>query len=98
MTHSKRSSLSPQIQSTIGAIFSVLLLLIAISHLAAFAETGITSVLLFSLAEIVIAVLFLLRMPLLQNGDDADPFDADEPGVRASARSSADMHDSYSRC
>lgn len=98
VTPSQNNSLSPQTQSTIGAIFSALLLLFAISHLGAFAETGMTSKLLFSLAEIVVAVVVLLRMPMQQNRDAPDMFHAEEPGVHASASSPADIHGAYSHC
>ncbi len=63
MPRIKRSRLSQSLKSTFAALLSIVLLLIAISHLATYAETGITAVLLFALAEIVIAVLFLLRVP-----------------------------------
>ncbi|CAI08223.1 hypothetical protein ebA3722 [Aromatoleum aromaticum EbN1] len=92
MTPSQENSLSPQTQSTLGAISSALLLLFAISHLGAFAETGMTSKLLFSLAEIVIAVLVLLRMPMLENRDEAARFDSEEPDVNASVTSAAAIH------
>ena len=95
MIETIKNSLSPQIQSTLGAVFSVLLQLFAISHLAAFAETGITSVLLFGIAETVIAVLFLLRIPALNNRD-ADGFDSEDM-VGSAAASAADVHGSYSR-
>lgn len=91
MTPSQKNSLSPQTQSTIGAIFSALLLLFAISHLGAFAETGMTSKLLFSLAESVIAVVVLLRMPMLENRDEAAEFDSEELGANSSAMLVADI-------
>jgi len=96
MIGTRKNTLSPQIQSTLGAVFSALLQLFAISHLAAFAETGITSVLLFGIAETVIAVLFLLRMPALDNRDVADGFDSEDV-VGSAAASAADVHGSYSR-
>ncbi|NMG55937.1 hypothetical protein GPA23_14990 [Aromatoleum aromaticum] len=92
MTPSQKNSLSPQIQSTIGAIFSALLLLFAISHLSAFAETGMTNKLLFSLAEIVVAVLVLLWMPMLENRDEAVGFDSEELGANSSVISEADIN------
>ncbi|KON81873.1 hypothetical protein PA01_09985 [Azoarcus sp. PA01] len=92
MTHTQKNSLSPQTQSTIGAIFSALLLLFAISHLGAFAETGMTSKLLFSVAESVIAVLVLLRMPMHENRDEAAAFDSEALGANASVTSAADIH------
>lgn len=98
MIRTHKKTFSPQIQSTIGAIFSALLLLFAISHLAAFAATGITSVLLFSLAETVIAVLFLLRMPFLGEREEPEGFDSEDVREVVSATSAADIHSTYSRC
>lgn len=92
MTSVQKNSLSPQVQSTIGAIFSALLLLFAISHLGAFAETGMTSKLLFSLAEIVVAVLVLLRMPTLETRDEAAGFDWDECGANSLVTSAGNSH------
>lgn len=94
----KRSHLSQSLKSTFGALLSVLLLLIAISHLATFAETGITAVLLFSLAEIVIAVMFLLRVPFGRRSVDNDDFDCVEMAGWESAGSVRETSGTYSRC
>lgn len=94
----KRSHLSQSLKSTFGALLSVLLLLIAISHLATFAETGITAVLLFSLAEIVIAVMFLLRVPFGRRPVENDDFDCVEMAGWESAGSVRESCGTYSRC
>ncbi|WP_332671060.1 hypothetical protein [Aromatoleum sp.] len=98
MPRVKCSRLSRSLQSTFGALLSVVLLLIAISHLATFAETGITAVLLFSLAEIVIAVMFLLRVPFRRRRAEIDDFDCAEMAGWESTGSVRETCGTYSRC
>lgn len=93
----RRSGLSRTVQSAAGALLSVVLLLLAISHLEAFAETGLTSVLLFSLAEIVIAVLFMLRVPF-RRADADELFAAEDIVGWDSAGSVRELPEKYSRC
>ncbi|MCK0506468.1 methyltransferase family protein [Aromatoleum anaerobium] len=54
---------SAQTQSLTGAALSVLWLLFAVAHLFGFAQTGKTSLLVFAIAETLVAVFFLLRTP-----------------------------------
>lgn len=95
---SRRARVSRQIQSAVGALLSVVLLLFAISHLETYAETGLTSVLLFSLAEIVIAILFMLRVPFRRHRDADDLFASEDIAGWEPAGAVRDLPEKYSRC
>lgn len=88
---------SPQTQSITGAILATLWLLFAIAHLSTFGLTGKTSLLVFAIAETVVAVFFLLRTPIDDGQKNADRMDRDNIADHHSAASTSGIPGTYSR-
>jgi hypothetical protein len=78
-----------------GAILSAVCLLLAIAHLASYAESGAPIMLLFVIGEICIAVFFLLRIPTRHAGKDASRKDPGDPQSDAMTAGAPRAHSGY---
>ena len=88
---------SPQTQSISGAVLSTLWLLFPIAHLSTFGVPGKTNLLVFAIAETVVAVFFLLRTPIDDGQEDVDRMDRDNIADHHSAASTSGIPGTYSR-